>query len=72
MIDLTRLCDYDKKLILDLGGVEQPDLHWGAAMSVCIEDLSTFGILTGSPNYQLTSEGKKIFELLKKELDNPS
>lgn len=69
-MDITGLTDYERKLILDLGGIEQPDLRWGAAMSVCIEDLSEFGIITGPPNYKLTEQGKNIFELLKKELDN--
>lgn len=56
------MTEYERKVLREAAGDPQPDLHWGAAMSVAIEYLSESGYLTEGPDYRITPQGRAALE----------
>lgn len=56
------LTDWERKVLLDLGGVPQ-DVIGGAAFNATVDFLQEFGYVTYS--HQLTSKGLEIFNNLR-------
>lgn len=56
---MSNLDEYETKLLLDLAGVTQEDVHWGAAMSVAIPCLVSQGFTTNFPKVEITQKGRE-------------
>ena len=49
--------DFELKVLREISGDPQPDLAWGAAMSVALEHLQGSGYVTRGERPKLTDEG---------------
>ena len=58
------LSDYEKQIILEIGGLPQDELKWGAAMGAAIEFLQEDGLITIGDPCKLTTKGQKVFDEL--------
>lgn len=56
---MTRLTEYELKVLREIGGQPQPDLIWGAAMSVALGTLQADGYVTRGPRPKITDKGRK-------------
>lgn len=58
------LTDYEKKIILEISGIQQEGLCWGAAMGQAIEFLQEDGLISIGDPCKLTAKGRKVFDEL--------
>ncbi len=53
------LNEYDRKMLGILNG-DFPNETWGAWWTPCLEFLSGLGLCTKGPNFQITTEGRRV------------
>ena len=58
---MVELSEYEKQILLEIGGVPQDGLCWGAAMGQAIEYLQEDGLITIGDPCKLTTKGQEIF-----------